>query len=118
MVSGQSAPSGGKSLWGSGFLPSLYQGVQFRSKGEPVLFVTNPEGVDRQMRNEAIKAINDINELEYQEAGDPETLSRIAQYELAFKMQMTVPEATNLNEEPDYIHQLYGTTPGEIFLCQ
>jgi hypothetical protein len=114
LVSGQSAPSGGKSLWGSGFLPSLYQGVQFRSKGEPVLFVTNPEGIDRQMRKEAINAINEINELEYQEAGDPETLSRIAQYELAFKMQMTVPEATNLNEEPDYIHQLYGTTPGEI----
>lgn len=114
LVSGQSAPSGGKSLWGSGFLPSLYQGVQFRSKGEPVLFVNNPEGVDRQMRKEAIKAINEINELEYQQVGDPETLSRIAQYELAFKMQMTVPEATNLNEEPDYIHQLYGTTPGEI----
>ena len=113
LVSGQSVPSGGKSLWGSGFLPSLYQGVQFRSKGDPVLYVSNPEGINRSARKDAIEAINQINTLEYEEVGDPETLSRIAQYELAFKMQMTVPEATNLEEEPDYIHQMYGTNPGE-----
>ena len=113
LVSGNSAPSAGKSLWGSGFLPSLYQGVQFRSKGEPVLYVSNPKGIDRSMRKEAIKTINQINQLEYEAVGDPETLSRMAQYELAFKMQMTVPEATDISSEPDYIHRLYGTSPGE-----
>ena len=113
LVSGNSAPSAGKSLWGSGFLPSLYQGVQFRSKGEPVLYVTNPKGIDRDLRQEAIQTINTINQLEYEEVGDPETLSRMAQYELAFKMQMAVPEATDISQEPDYIHELYGTEPGK-----
>lgn len=113
LVSGNSAPSGGKSLWGSGFLPSLYQGVELRSKGDPVLYVSNPDGVSRDIRKGAIDAINQINHQAYQEVGDPEILSRIAQYELAFKMQMTVPEATDLSKEPDYIHELYGTQPGE-----
>lgn len=113
LVSGQSVPSGGKSLWASGFLPSLYQGVEFRSKGDPVLYVGNPEGVSRNVRKNAIQTINRINQLEYEASGDPETLSRIAQYEMAFKMQMTVPEATDLSDEPDYIHEQYGTTPGE-----
>lgn len=113
LVSGNSAPSGGKSLWGAGFLPSLYQGVQLRSNGEPVLFVSNPDGVSRDIRKNAIETIRQINELEFQEVGDPETLSRIAQYEMAFKMQMTVPEATDLSKEPAHIHELYGTRPGE-----
>lgn len=113
LVSGQSIPSGGKSLWGSGFLPSLYQGVELRSKGDPVLYVSNPDHTSRNTRKQVINTINQINELEYQEANDPEILSRIAQYELAFKMQMTVPEATDLSSEPDYIHELYGTQPGE-----
>ncbi len=114
LVSGQSMPSGGKSLWGSGFLPSLYQGVEFRSKGEPVLFMNNPDKVSRNVRRDVITAINQINESAYQEVGDPEILSRMAQYELAFKMQMTVPGATNVEEEPDYIHEMYGTNPGEL----
>ncbi len=114
LVSGQSQPSGGKSLWGSGFLPSLYQGVEMRSKGDPVLYVSNPDHIPRDIRREALDAINHINEIEYQESGDPEILSRIAQYEMAFKMQMTVPEATNIEEEPEYIHELYGTQPGQV----
>ncbi len=114
LVSGNSQPSGGKSLWGSGFLPSLYQGVEMRTKGDPVLYVKNPKHVNRDLRKASIDAINQINELEYQQSQDPEILSRIAQYELAFKMQMSVPEATNLNEEPDYIHQMYGTEPGQV----
>jgi len=113
LVSGLSSPSGGKSLWGSGFLPSLHQGVQLRSKGEPVLFVTNPDGVSRDIRKNAIETINQINKLQYEEVGDPETLSRIAQYEMAFKMQMAVPEATDLSQEPEFIHEMYGTKPGE-----
>jgi hypothetical protein len=114
LVSGQSIPSGGKSLWGSGFLPSHYQGVELRSKGDPVLFVKNPENVSRSIRKEAIQTINKINKIEYQEAKDPEILARIKQYELAFNMQMTVPEATNIEEEPDYIKTLYGIEPGKV----
>lgn len=114
LVSGNSTPSGGKSLWGSGFLPSSYQGVEFRSKGDPVLYMSNPEGVTRNIRKDAIHAINQINEQAYQEVGDPEILSRMAQYEMAFKMQMTVPEATDVSSEPDYIHEMYGTEPNEV----
>jgi len=113
LVSGQSAPSAGKSVWGSGFLPSLYQGVQFRSQGEPVLYVDNPAGISREVRRRAVETISDINRQEYEELGDPEILSRISQYELAFRMQMTVPEATDIQAEPDYIHRLYGTEPGK-----
>lgn len=114
LVSGQSAPSGGKSLWGSGFLPSHYQGVELRSKGDAVLYVNNPDGVTRDLRKESINAINTINKKEYEEVGDPEILARIKQYELAFKMQMTVPEATDISSEPDYIHELYGTEMGKV----
>ncbi|MCH8962963.1 MAG: DUF1501 domain-containing protein [Bacteroidetes bacterium] len=114
LVSGQSVPSAGKSIWGSGFLPAQYQGVQFRSKGDPVLYVANPDGVPGDVRQHAIETINRINQRQYEEMGDPEILARIAQYELAFRMQMTVPEVMDLSDEPDYIHALYGTEPGEI----
>ena len=113
LVSGQSAPSAGKSIWGSGFLPSEYQGVQFRSKGDPVLYVSNPKGVSRDIRKDALETINRLNQMEYKIVGDPEILSRVAQYELAYRMQMTVPEATEVSAEPEYIHEQYGTTPGE-----
>lgn len=114
LVSGESAPSGGKSLWGSGFLPSFYQGTELRAKGDPVLYISNPKSIDRNMRRSAIDALNKINEHAYQEVQDPEILARMAQYELAFRMQMTVPEATDLRQEPEYIHRMYGTHPGEI----
>jgi len=114
LVSGNSQPSGGKSLWGSGFLPSVYQGVELRSKGDPVLYVSNPAGVPRNVRRVVTDAINEINESAYQEVGDPEILTRMAQYEMAFKMQMSVPEATDIQSEPDYIHQLYGTEPNKV----
>lgn len=114
LVSGQSAPSGGKSLWGSGFLPSLYQGVEFRSKGEPVLYAENPSGISRDLRKSAIETINEINRIEYEAMGDPEILTRIHQYEMSFKMQMTIPEATDIASEPDYIHKMYNTQPGEV----
>jgi hypothetical protein len=113
LVSGESAPSGGKSLWGSGFLPSNYQGVEFRSKGDPVLYVNNPKGISRDVRRNTLDAIGDLNRREHEEVGDPKTLARIEQYELSFRMQMTVPEATDLSGEPDYIHEMYGTQPGE-----
>jgi hypothetical protein len=112
LVSGNSIPSGGKSLWGSGFLPSKYQGVELRSKGDPILYINNPATISRDIRRHAIDAINEINKESYDEIGDPEILSRMSQYELAFKMQMTVPEATDVSKEPDYIHEMYGTNPG------
>ncbi|MBC7904025.1 MAG: DUF1501 domain-containing protein, partial [Gemmatimonadaceae bacterium] len=96
-----------------GFLPSVYQGVQCRSEGDPVLFIKDPEGVDRDMRKASIDAINKVNELAYQEYHDPEILSRISQYEMAYRMQISVPEVMNINDEPAYIHEMYGTKPGE-----
>jgi hypothetical protein len=112
-VSGGGTPSAGKSVWGSGFLPSVFQGVQCRSHGDPVLYVNNPEGVSRNLRKQSIDAINQINQKQYQEFQDPEILTRISQYEMAFKMQMSVPEAMDISDEPEYIHQLYETQPGQ-----
>ena len=113
LVSGQSAPSAGKSVWGSGFLPSVYQGVQCRSQGDPVLYVSDPKGITRDIRKGSIETINAINQAQYNDVGDPEILSRIAQYEMAFRMQTTVPEAMDISKEPAYIHEMYGTEPGK-----
>ncbi|MBX2815104.1 MAG: DUF1501 domain-containing protein [Saprospiraceae bacterium] len=109
-----SDPSAGKSVWGSGFLPSLHQGVQCRAQGDPILFLNNPKSIDAAMRKRSIEAINEVNRREYEMVGDPEILSRISQYELAFRMQAEVPEVMDITQEPDYIHALYGTSPGRI----
>lgn len=113
LTSGGKTPDAGKSVWGSGFLPSVYQGVQCRSEGEPVLFLNDPDGISRDMKKKTIDAVNEINRQHYEDFNDPETLTRIAQYEMAFRMQISVPEVMNINAEPEYIHQLYGTTPGK-----
>ena len=113
LTSGGKNPDAGKSVWGSGFLPSVYQGVQCRSEGDPVLFINNPEGMNRDLRKASIDAINQVNAEEYKAYNDPEILSRISQYEMAFKMQISAPEVMNINNEPDYIHEMYGTKPGE-----
>ena len=113
LVSGGKTPSAGKSVWGSGFLPTVYQGVQCRSQGDPVLFVSDPKGMSRDLRGHSIDAINKINQKNYEEIGDPEILTRIEQYEMAFKMQVSVPEAMDISDEPDYVHQMYGTSPGK-----
>lgn len=113
LVSGGKYPEGGKSIWGSGFLPSVFQGVQCRSDGEPVLFLNNPKNVDRDLRKKAINTINDINKMEYEEFHDSETLTRIAQMEMAFNMQMEVPEVMDISKESEDTHKLYGTTPGQ-----
>ena len=117
LTSGGNNPDAGKSIWGSGFLPSVYQGVQCRSEGDPVLFIDDPEGIDRDLKKASIDAINKVNLSSYDEFGDPETLSRIAQYEMAFKMQIAVPEVMNINDEPDYIRELYGAKPGKASLA-
>jgi hypothetical protein len=113
LTSGGNFPDAGKSVWGSGFLPSVYQGVQCRSEGDPVLFIKDPEGMDRDLRKASIDAINEVNKQEYKEFKDPEILSRISQYEMAYKMQVSVPEVMNINNEPEYIHEMYGVQPGK-----
>ncbi|MCW3112875.1 MAG: hypothetical protein JWR18_1271 [Segetibacter sp.] len=113
LTSGGKNPDAGKSVWGSGFLPSVYQGVQCRSEGDPVLFIKDPEGMDRDLRKASIDAINQVNDEEYKQYHDPEILSRISQYEMAFKMQIAAPEVMNINNEPQYIHDMYGTKPGK-----
>ncbi len=113
LASGDAIPSAGKSIWGSGFLPSQFQGVQCRTQGDPVLYLSDPPGVSRDLRKAAIQTIDAINQAEYDEVGDPEIMARIEQYEMAFRMQTTVPDAMDIQHEPAYIHQLYGTTPGE-----
>jgi hypothetical protein len=112
LVSGGKTPDGGKSLWGSGFLPSIYQGVQCRAKGDPVLFLSNPEGVTRDERRRVLDAIGDINREQHAQQGDPETLTRIAQYELAFRMQVSASDAMDLSREPAPVQARYGTMPG------
>ncbi|HYH56832.1 MAG TPA: DUF1501 domain-containing protein, partial [Anseongella sp.] len=113
LTSGGGSISAGKSAWGSGFLPTIHQGVQCRSKGEPVLFLSNPGTIDDHLRKRSIDVINEINQQEYENVGDPEILSRISQYELAFRMQATVPEVMDIKDEPAYIHEMYGSDPGQ-----
>jgi hypothetical protein len=109
--------SAGKALWASGFLPSVDQGVEFRAAGEPVLYLQDPAGYDRARRERALRAGVDLDAEALAAHGDPETATRIAQAELAFRMQMSVPEATDLASEPAEVHALYGTTPGQRSLA-
>ena len=113
LLSGGKSPDAGKAGYGSGFLPTVYQGVECRSKGEPVLYVENPAGMDRNLRKASLQAINDINRLQHRETGDPETISRISQYEMAFRMQISVPEVMDIKDEPQWVHEMYGTEPGK-----
>jgi hypothetical protein len=113
MVSGGSLPSSGKSVWGNGFLPSVYQGVQCRNSGDPILYVSNPAGMSRDMRRASLDALNELNQLEFRQYRDPETLTRIKQYELAFRMQTSVPEVMDLSREPKHLLEAYGAAPGE-----
>ena len=114
LLSGGKTPDGGKSLWGSGFLPSVYQGVQCRTNGDPVLYLSNPPGLDREVRRRTLDAIGEMNRASYQHSGDQETLTRISQYELAYRMQVSVPEAMDISKEPQHILDLYGARPGYV----
>jgi hypothetical protein len=115
LASGGKTPSAGKSLWGSGFLPTLYQGVQCRTDGgDPILYLSDPKGLSRKARRKTLDALKDLNEYQHKHVGDPETLTRISQYELAFRMQMSVPEVMNLGKEPEHILKLYGAKPGHV----
>ncbi len=112
LISNGVQPSGGQGCWGSGFLPSVYQGVQCRSRGEPVLYLSDPPGLDRSMRRLGLDAIKDLNELQEKELGHPETRTRIAQYELAFRMQLSASEVMDISREPQKVLDAYGAQPG------
>ncbi len=112
LISGGTDPTGGKALWSTGFLPSVFQGVQCRTTGEPILYVNDPPGLSRDVRRRSLDALKRLNEDELQRFGDPETLTRIQQYELAFRMQMAVPEAMDISREPAALQARYGAKPG------
>lgn len=113
LLSGENNPDGGKSCWGSGFLPTVHQGVEFRSGADPVLFVSNPAGVDAPLRRASLDVLKDLNGLRQASVGDPEIETRVNAYELAYRMQTSVPELTDISGEPATIHELYGTQPGQ-----
>lgn len=112
LISSGVQPNGGTNSYGSGFLPSVFQGVQCRSKGDPVLYVSDPAGMDRGLRRRSLDTLHQLNQLQADELGHPETLTRIAQYELAFRMQASVPEVMDINSETPETLAAYGAEPG------
>jgi hypothetical protein len=110
---GSKGPSGGNSNWGSGFLPTVYQGVTFRTGGDPVLFLSNPRGVDDRLQRESLDAINALNRQHFEEVGDPEINTRINSFEMAYRMQASAPEAIDISREPEHILKMYGAEPGK-----
>ncbi len=112
LISSGVQPNGGKNSFGSGFLPSVYQGVQCRSQGDPVLYSSDPAGMTRDLRRDSLDALRDLNDIQARELGHPETLTRIAQYELAFRMQTAVPEVMDISKETKAVQEAYGAVPG------
>ncbi|HEY8502959.1 MAG TPA: DUF1501 domain-containing protein [Gemmataceae bacterium] len=110
MLTGKTAGAG-NSLWGSGFLPTRHQGVQFRNSGDPVLFLSDPEGITPADRRRLIDGVNALNRIQLADVGDPEIATRIEQYELAFRMQAALPGLTDLRREPRRVLELYGADP-------
>jgi hypothetical protein len=113
LISSGTQPSGGQGCWGSGFIPSVFQGVQCRSKGDPVLYVSDPSGMNRETRRQSLDALRDLNSQQLTELGHPETATRIAQYELAYRMQASVPEVMDISKEKPEVLEAYGAKPGE-----
>jgi len=117
LISSGVQPNGGKSSFGSGFLPSVYQGIQCRSKGDPVLFASNPPGMNAHLRRQTLDTLNELNRLQVEAMGHPETQTRISQYELAFRMQTSVPEVMDISRESPAMLEAYGARPGESSLA-
>ncbi len=113
LSSGLKGPSGGSSNFGSGFLPSVTQGVPFNSVGDPVLFLSNPDGISRRSQGAAIEAINRLNEKQFEMVADPEIRTRISAYEMAYRMQDVAPEVTDIGRESPETLEMYGASPGE-----
>jgi hypothetical protein len=111
--SGKKGPSGGNSLWGSGFLPTVYQGVQFRGSGDPVLYLSNPRGLDQQLQRDSLDTLRRLNQMRLAATGDPEIATRINSFEMAFRMQSSAPELMDLSKEPKKVLDMYGAEPGK-----
>jgi hypothetical protein len=111
--SGKKGPSGGNSNWGSGFLPTVYQGVQFRGGAEPVLYLDNPRGIDADTQRDSLATLRQLNQMRLDAVGDPEIATRISSFEMAFRMQTSAPELMDLSREPEPILKLYGAEPGK-----
>lgn len=111
--SGQKGPSGGNSNWGSGFLPSMYQGVQFRTSGDPVLYLSNPPGVDSELQRDSLDSIRRLNRMRLEKVGDPEIETRINSFEMAYRMQSSTPELMDISREPQHVLDMYGAEPGK-----
>ena len=112
LVTGQ-VLGAGNSAWGSGFLPTVHQGIEFRTQGDPVLFLSNPKGVGSEDRRKTVDAVKALNRMRLADVGDPEIATRISQYEMAYRMQSSVPELMDIGSEPKAIHEMYGTEPGK-----
>src|SRR5437016_2296952 len=110
---GTKGTSGGASNWGSGFLPSLHQGVMFRNTGDPVLYLSNPKGVDEQLQRDSLDSIRRLNEMHLGEVGDPEIATRINSFEMAYRMQSSAPELMDISKEPKHVLEMYGAEPGK-----
>ena len=111
--SGSKGPSGGASNWGSGFLPTVYNGVMFRSQGDPILYLSNPKGVDAKIQRDTLDSIKRLNEKRLGVIGDPEISTRINSYEMAYRMQTSAPELMDLSKEPKHVLDMYGVEPGK-----
>jgi Protein of unknown function (DUF1501) len=111
--SGKKGPSGGNSCWGSGFLPTVYQGVQFRGSGDPVLYLSNPRGLDQQLQRDSLDTLRRLNQMRLEATGDPEIATRINSFEMAFRMQSSAPELMDLAKEPKKVLEMYGAEPGK-----
>jgi hypothetical protein len=110
---GKKGPSGGNSCWGSGFLPTVYQGVQFRTTGDPVLYLSNPPGVDDTLQRDTLDTVGRMNRMRLDVVGDPEIATRISSFEMAYRMQSSAPELMDLAKEPKSVLDLYGVEPGK-----
>jgi hypothetical protein len=110
---GKKGPSGGSANWGSGFLPTVHAGVEFRTSGDPVLYLSNPAGVDRRLQRESLDVINQLNQSRLDVVGDPEIATRIHSFEMAYRMQSTAPDVMDLSKEPRHVLDMYGAKPGE-----
>jgi uncharacterized protein (DUF1501 family) len=113
LQSGSKGPSGGNSNWGSGFLPTAYQGVPFRGSGDPVLYLSSPRGVDRQVEKDSLGTLQKLNRMRLDAVGDPEIATRINSFEMAFRMQASAPELMDLSKEPKHVLKMYGAEPGK-----
>jgi hypothetical protein len=113
LQSGTKGPSGGNGNWGSGFLPTVYQGVPFRAAGDPVLYLSNPRGIDAAAQRDSLDTLGKLNKMRLDAVGDPEIATRINSFEMAYRMQASAPELMDLRREPQRVLEMYGAEPGK-----